>query len=279
MVERNGTKTQSLKTALTKQELNGMLEKYHFPPEELLTLCSIYDFLIPLVQAQLWYEVTEEKACIIVTLGKQVDELQDKFSGRERLSEAYMIEILAMELLQKACAMAEECIHEATGRWVDRPEYIGENRPIEEIREVLEKMRPETMSCTSMCMLNPRKSVVYYAGLTKERQERHGNACSSCTNRNCTYRAECDKTNCKENNNADCKEVNNASYKEDNNADYKEDNNADCKENNNIDRKMNNKTDCKVGNKADSMINNNEDIGKTAEGKKLNYGYRKIFGI
>lgn len=165
------------------------MKKYHFDENTRERLNGMYQAVLPLleVQAAVIPEKDTNQALCGVTLGKGVDELQELYSSRGAVMEAYMIECLAMELLGSAyCQLAEE-FWKSEQKWLDEFRFFGDALPFEEMPMAVKRLQMG-ISCNEVLALRPTKSVVFQATLKKTKGNGHGMICKFCRNVSCPIR-------------------------------------------------------------------------------------------
>ena len=98
-------------TALCRNEqfLHSVMEKYHYDPEEYPNLKRLAGEMIPCLETEAGWQDREIQEtfpgrdqsflAVGITLGKGIDELQEKYLQNGFLTESYMIEVLSSELL------------------------------------------------------------------------------------------------------------------------------------------------------------------------------------
>ena len=112
----------------------------------------------------------------VLTLGEGVDRLQDRYRERENMTAAYMAEVISNEILMKSYEAYDRMLAETTDYRVKEFHFPGseEAYPLSDIGKILDMLGAPVQCLKSFCMV-PRKSVVFYAELTREK----GNACRS----------------------------------------------------------------------------------------------------
>lgn len=112
----------------------------------------------------------------VLTLGEGVDRLQDRYRERENMTAAYMAEVISNEILMKSYEAYDRMLAETTDYRVKEFHFPGseEAYPLSDIGKILDMLYAPVQCLKSFCMV-PRKSVVFYAELTREK----GNACRS----------------------------------------------------------------------------------------------------
>jgi cobalamin-dependent methionine synthase I len=133
--------------------------------------------------------VDKEIHCaVIVSLGAGIDALQESYEEKGCLTDAYMIECIAMELLQKTYELAAEALHETYGLWMDGYDFLGERYPIELTEDLFALLAPEGISYNQAYMMTPKKTVVFLTALQKERKNSSCSVCNRCSNVGCPNR-------------------------------------------------------------------------------------------
>ncbi len=169
-----------------------MLSRYHFRQSDEEKLRMLTDLLLREAEPALYYAPyrpeDSSRLAVLVTLGAGVDELQRRYTEEGRLSESYMIECIAMELLGSAYEQSAERIHDHYGLWIGGFAFLGDQEPIEEMEELFRVLKPRDIFYNQAYMLTPKKTVAFYTTLTKKRQEAYCNQCESCRNTKCAHR-------------------------------------------------------------------------------------------
>lgn len=127
----------------------------------------------------------------ILTLGEGVDRLQDRYRERENITAAYMAEVISNEILMKSYEAYDRMLAETTDYRVKEFHFPGseEAYPLSDIGKILDMLGAPVQCLKSFCMV-PRKSVVFYAELTREKGNACRSVCQTCKKRSCPYRRE-----------------------------------------------------------------------------------------
>ncbi len=182
--------------SLTKEEIKLLLSRYHFKDTDFFKVEAVYQALLPLVRAEGVYvlqkqneEIKEAEFFVVfLTLGKQVDALQDLYSENECVSEAYIIECLSLELLKKAYEKAVQQIQKESGKWVSGLKFLGDTYPLKLLPKLQQMVGNVGISYNSNFVLSPRKSVVFLMPVSKVQVKNVCHICTNCGNVNCQYR-------------------------------------------------------------------------------------------
>lgn len=128
---------------------------------------------------------------VCITLGPGIDALQEDYLQQGLLSEAYMVETLASELLLKAYPQWNDWVA-AQGKYhVRRYHFLGSEvkYSLEGLPKLLKELEVPVSCTPAYCML-PKKSVAFYAELTEEQDVSCEGICAGCGNQNCPNRME-----------------------------------------------------------------------------------------
>lgn len=127
----------------------------------------------------------------VLTLGEGVDRLQDRYRERENMTAAYMAEVISNEILMKSYEAYDRMLAETTDYRVKEFHFPGseEAYPLSDIGKILNMLGAPVQCLKSFCMV-PRKSVVFYAELTREKGNACRSVCQICEKRSCPYRRE-----------------------------------------------------------------------------------------
>lgn len=174
--------------------LRKVAGKYHYSKEELPLLKEVRDAMLSCMKGKAAWEwfsnsKTESSFLVAMTLGADIDQLQEQYLLQQRLSEAYMVEALGSEILLKGYEALNQWVKEHTEYFVERYFFLGsdDNYPLTSLPQVLEKCTLPLSCNQSFCML-PKKSVVFVAKLTKDKEAVCPGICVGCTSENCPNR-------------------------------------------------------------------------------------------
>ncbi|MBR1770411.1 MAG: hypothetical protein IJ747_00095 [Lachnospiraceae bacterium] len=138
------------------------------------------------------------RRAVCITLGPGIDQLQEDFLQQNLLSEAYMVETLASELLLKAYPQWNAYVAAAGDYRVRRYHFLGSDAsyPLEQLPELLAWLQVPVTCTKAYCML-PKKSVAFWAELMEctalaadDAQAACEGICVGCGSSNCPNRME-----------------------------------------------------------------------------------------
>lgn len=178
---------------LCATDLRDICGRYHFGDIGFPLLMEIYKkyFKNNMVSAYFaWSKKETDRASVLMTLGKKVDDIQNRFMEEGRLSEAYMMECIATEQLAKAYAKGDDFLHEKTGLWCGKYEFPGTERPMEDIAEIVDAFDQEEIFYNAAYVLMPKKSVAYTVLMQEEEPDmrREQALCTGCGREGCERR-------------------------------------------------------------------------------------------
>ena len=186
--------------------LRGVCGKYHYQDTDYQSLLETAEHMLPLMEEQACWnhrlfelpgeqERSSEKYTeAAITLGEGLDRLQEEYAGKGLLSECYMVETLASELLLQAYGAYNRQVAEKTDYHVARYHFPGseEAYPLSMLPKLLERLEMP-VSCNEALCMTPKKSVVFVAKLTTDETVRCPGICVGCkgpAGRNCPNRME-----------------------------------------------------------------------------------------
>lgn len=206
------------KLALTAEAhfLDAVMKKYHFGAQERDSFFAVGRQMEDAVQesAGFWYRESGEAALAALTLGNCVDALQERYVQEGHLTECYMAEVIAGELMLQAYREFNRRVESESGRHVARYHFFGaqEERAgnadggrkglsgaadglcrmsLEEIPAALRALGVEEIRSNGAYCLSPKKSVVFVARLTEDADVRCEGICTGCGRKDCPNR--CDR--------------------------------------------------------------------------------------
>ena len=124
-------------TALCRDEqfLHSVMKKYHYDPEEYPNLKRMAGEMIPCLETEAGWQDREIQEtfpgrdqsflAVGITLGKGIDELQEKYLQNGFLTESYMIEVLSSELLLESYRAYTEWVVVHRNLHVARLHFLG----------------------------------------------------------------------------------------------------------------------------------------------------------
>lgn len=180
----------TLSLHLEEDQYRDMIAQYHFAEEDLEQLERIGKFAEEVSVSEMYcgMMVNENRLAVIVTLGSGFDVLQEQYMQRERLLEGYMLECIGMELLRKAYEQTAEHIYAHTGMWISGFDFLGEREPFSRMEEIFRQIQPQGIECNQAYMLMPKKTVVFLTDLCEQRKDSYCHVCADCGNVNCLNR-------------------------------------------------------------------------------------------
>ena len=132
---------------------------------------------------------------VVMTLGAGVDALQERYLAESKLTEAYMVEVLASEILLVAYTAYNQYVRENTDRAVSRYHFLGADaaHPLEGLPELLTRSGLAVTCTEGYCML-PKKTVAFYAELTADKTVSCEGICMGCGRTDCPNRMDAAKS-------------------------------------------------------------------------------------
>lgn len=193
----------ALDAFLSSAFLEKVHKKFHFNAAQAFELQTVAEEMLPLMREKAFWERREffggnkhqSESCsviyeqVVMSLGNGVDCLQERYSERELLSQSYMIEVLAGELLLQGYAAYNRYIRKNTDWHVARYHFLGseEEFPLEMLPDLLKEFTP-LISCNSAFCMLPKKSVAFIAELTQDEKVQCKGICVDCNSPNCSNR-------------------------------------------------------------------------------------------
>ena len=185
--------------------LESVQQKFHYEKTRLNELQAVAEQMLPLIQREAFWERKENYSFrgkmaetadavyedVAMTLGSGIDGLQEKYHQKGMLSESYMLEVLAWELLIQAYRAYNRYVGEHTKWHVARYHFPGseEEFPLTKLSRILQGFS-EKISCNNAFCLLPKKSVVFVAELTQNQKIQCESICAGCSNNHCPNRME-----------------------------------------------------------------------------------------
>ncbi|MDE6014284.1 MAG: hypothetical protein K2H41_01095 [Acetatifactor sp.] len=183
--------------------IKKVCEKFHYEEINLSELQAVAGEMLPVMRSEAFWEVCApwtwdcgEKTDavyegVVMTLGKGLDCLQESYHKKGMLTESYMLEALASELLLHGYKAYNRHVREAGGWHVARYHFPGSEKslPLEMLPDMLSRFSVQ-VSCNRAFCIMPKKSVVFLAELTQDETVRCEGICVGCGNVRCSNRME-----------------------------------------------------------------------------------------
>jgi len=178
--------------------IDELCRKYHYPDEEKKPLADVALKMKEgmFCEAAFSYRLTNNdinmpSVSVVITLGEGVDRIQDKYTESGMLSECYMTEVIAGELLLKSYRICNERIRGQFKLNVLRYLFPGSTSEhgISEIPDMLAKSGLNVKCNKAFCII-PKKSVVFHALLTPDEDAVCEGICAGCGRSECPNRAD-----------------------------------------------------------------------------------------
>lgn len=185
-------------TCLTSAFLEDVRERYHYEEKDMEQLrCVASDmvsclkgqertYLVPLEQKrEEKSDAGKKTAAVIMTLGANIDMLQERYQRTNRMLESYMVESIGGELLMQGYRQLEEWIKDRMGYHVAAYHFPGSEAeyPLELMPELLAEAEQDKVTCNAGFCLKPKKSVVFLVELTAEGTGNCAGICDTCSRR------------------------------------------------------------------------------------------------
>lgn len=186
--------------------LEMVRKKYHYNKDQFGELKMVAEQLLPLMRREACWGQGEFAAKlpegikswtegpyreVVLTLGEGTDLLQEEFTQKGLLSESYMVEALASELLLQGYAAYNQYVEAHTEFHVARYHFpgSGEELPIETLEGMPQRLDVPVRYNEAFCMI-PKKSVAFVAELTLDKKIRCQGICVDCGSKSCPNRME-----------------------------------------------------------------------------------------
>ena len=181
---------------MTTLEIKKLIEEQHFPLSEQDSLLKVSkDF-----QEALKIEVFSESQLLIpdvtfntfetvvITLGKAIDELQNKLLMEEKLLEAYFIDCLSNAYLLKLYPLIMQRIENKQQLYVEKIIFLGEDFKMSLLDNIFDALKITSIKYNNEYMLEPKKTVVFFLPLIKEKNRNRYHICATCNKKECYMR-------------------------------------------------------------------------------------------
>ena len=183
---------------LTSDFLEQVREKFHYGETRKAEFQTVAEEMLPLMRKEAFFveeRQTEKNGVIyenvVMSLGNALDDLQESYSKKGLLSESYILEVLASEVLMRGYEAYSCYVRENTGWHVAKYHFPGSEEafPIDMLPQLLQNVTLQVTCNEAFCM-QPKKSVAFVAELTQDEKVQCQVICVGCNQINCFNRIE-----------------------------------------------------------------------------------------
>lgn len=179
---------------LDEKAFRAIWGRYHYGDTDLILLKEIYGAYLSEHEVTVWFQPeydAEGNAAVLMTLGECVDHIQNQLMEEGKMTEAYMLECLAMTVLEQAYSKLDMILHDETGLWCVEYRFPG-GEDMACVADIVQRMEQTVVSCNEAYMLTPKKSVVYVAVMKAEagKENCSNKVCAGCEKIKCPNRTE-----------------------------------------------------------------------------------------
>lgn len=132
--------------------IKGIINKYHFEPESESDIISVYEKMQSCMKPYAVYRMNQrdtgikdidsrQSAIVAMTLGKEIDSLEEQLTVAGKLDEAYILECIAAELLLTMYGDFNKEYAKFHRRYIERYVFIGEEIPATEVPKLLKEVK------------------------------------------------------------------------------------------------------------------------------------------
>lgn len=185
-----------LQAALQSLFLQKVAGKYHYSKEMYPVLQTVIVEVVKKARKEAawqWIPYEDDLECkqftVLMTLGREIDRLQEEYLKEGMLSEAYMAEVVASEILLRGYEAFNKWVAKEGFGYVERYFFFGseENFPLDSIPKFLKNFRLSVTCNEAYCMI-PKKSVMFVAKLSENPATICPGICVGCDSKNCPNR-------------------------------------------------------------------------------------------
>ena len=172
----------------TEHFIKEIINKYHFEPEAENDIISVYEKMQSCMKPYAVYRMNQrdtgikdidnrQSAIVAMTLGKEIDCLEEQLTAAGKLDEAYILECIAAELLLTMYGDFNKEYAKFHRRYVERYVFIGEEIPATEVPKLLKEVKgtKETANTSTSVEKENGRSMEDPDGETENNKTEKGN--------------------------------------------------------------------------------------------------------
>ena len=174
----------------SKQEVKEKAIRQKFlEAEQQEIFVTVYEDMVKQMSPFYYLERVEQQGWVVMTLGEEIDKLQQTYLLEEEYLKAYSLDCLGMEFLMKFYDCLKEDLAKE-GFYIKQWLYPGEHLVLEEISEIFQQVKPKGVTYNAAFAMKPQKSVAMKIILTDRIEDESCGICTHCSNTTCTLRKE-----------------------------------------------------------------------------------------
>lgn len=189
--------------------LETVCRKFHFTKNQMPEMYAAAKEMLPCVRRDAFWESkgygeknrtsiwkhAPIRESVVISLGSGLDRLLEDYNRNGLLSETYMTDALAAELLLHGYDAYDRYIQRTMGQYVKAYHFPGSEAqfPIEMLPGLLKELTQKVVCSASYCM-QPRNSVVFIAELTQDIRDSCAGICQGCSRIDCPNRSSNDRS-------------------------------------------------------------------------------------
>ncbi|RDU25248.1 hypothetical protein [Anaerosacchariphilus polymeriproducens] len=173
---------------LSQKNFETILQKNHLEKEDYMEeLADIYSEMKKRLELEISCERVDLTGYTVLTLGAEIDNLQQEYMQKDELMKAYLLDALAQELIEEAYEKVKDYFLKEKQFYLKQFLFPGAQIPMEEIKNIFQICKPKKISYNDVYMLKPLKSVAFLIELVMEQPSCEYNMCNQCSNKACAF--------------------------------------------------------------------------------------------
>lgn len=197
----------SIKQDNLDEFIGRVIDRYHFSADDREMLMEVYKSLQSCARPCAEYRINRrttgiaeidnnQTAIVAMTLGHSPDKLQEAYNQENDLDSSYGLDCIANELLLGMYEEFNKAYARFHRRYVKKYYFVGEDIPVDNSIRILEELRKggeeaeadeDAVSANAYGVMQPAKSVLFYAVLSENPHVVCEGICNSCMKK-CDYR-------------------------------------------------------------------------------------------
>lgn len=196
----------SAKLLLTREQMEQAMVRFHFPSENLDEFMQLQEELGKVLQCKgillslpdqmrqggvpygKFVLHRQDTMLGAITLGKEYDRLQQDYTTRQQIGQAYRLETLGMEYLRQAYQLFNAAVGENGLGFPGEYHYLETQQQLQQACVYLEEKDFTAITCNKYGVLVPSKSVLFRTALKQKAPGECGNTCAGCPALQCSFR-------------------------------------------------------------------------------------------
>lgn len=169
-----------------------IISRYHLSDTAIQIFDEVVEQVMNGIDAWIFWDWQDSSTCeMVITLGPRLDVLQAEYCQKVMLTEGYLVDVLAMYLLEKMYREAERVLmEERDSQCGYRIVFPDGDNAFNKAVQIVSHLKQDMVKCPDGVSLVPKKSVACYFKMGKTVGLQTDHICANCDRKDCPNRVQ-----------------------------------------------------------------------------------------